>query len=342
MQRNLLYYPSIDIPHKEWLLSALLYADTVSTIVPYTSISDDRMPNDLRELYDQEIYKPVLIEKVLTDYQQEFGEFEQRFISATTSEEFKALSNKKLVDQPGFLFEQKLTMNIKYHLQQEHLIKGQGGLGIATDETVALLYMSFLAQYVAKVTENELVIPSTDLKKYEHIGFNLTKEKMPAFAILLDRVLPVPGPDATLEQVIQFKKDRKDELFQFRKYLSAIQEKIRKAETKEQLLEVLIDARESIEKGIHDLQKTMKDGGIKSVFTSFESLLKLESPKLFATLTAAGIVSTPVNPVVGVITGAIGIAGGMISSYMGSKREVDKADLSYLFKAQKAGIIHAG
>lgn len=342
MDRNLLYYPSIEIPNKEWLLSALLYADSISTIVPYDVMAKPDFDDDLRYLYELKVYRPVYIENVLNDYKQQFGEFEKLFIKATTGEQFKKLSVPGVIDQPAMLYHQKLTSGIRYHLKQEGLIKGEGGMGVVTNETAALLYMALLAQYVAKVSEKDLVIPSTDLKKYEAIAFTLTEEKVPAFTILLDNVLPIPAPGSSVKQIMAFKRVRKDELFHFRQYLNSVQEKLRKAETKSQVLEVLVNTQEEIEKGIRDLERTMKEGGIKAFFTSFESLLKLDSPKLFQTLTAAGIVSTPIHPIAGVATGMIGVAGGMVSSYLTSKREIDQSSLAYLFRAQKAGITPAG
>jgi Family of unknown function (DUF6236) len=276
----------------------------------------------------------------LNDYKKEFFEFEKIFIDTTTSEDFKKLKQGSSINQPTILYHQKLTYNIYQHLKDEHLITGEGSKGIVVaEQNSALLYMALLAQYVAKTSENDLIIPSTDLKQYERIAFELTKDKIPAFTFLLEKALPVPNLDVPIEKIIQFKKDRKDELYQFRKYISSVQDKIKKASDRQEVTEILIDTRESIEKSIHDIEKTLRDGRIKTFFTSFDTLLKIENPKLFGTLAAAGIVTTPINPIAGIVTGAIGVIGGLVSSYLSTNREVEKADLSYLFKAREAGIL---
>jgi hypothetical protein len=339
-KRNLLYYPYIDIPRKDWLYSSILYSDTISTIVPFQSVDDADFPKELKPLYDKGIYKPVFIEQLLNDYKEEFWEFEKIFIETTTGAAFKKLKKGTAIEQPTMLYHQKLTYNIYQHLRNENLIKGEGAKGIVvTEQNSALLYMALLAQYVAKTSQNDLIIPSTDLKQYERIAFELTKDKIPAFTFLLEKSLPVPDLNVPLEKILQFKKDRKDELYQFRKFLNAAQDKIKKASDRQEVTEILIDTRESIEKGIRDIEKTLKDGRIKTFFTSFDTLLKLENPKLFGTLTAAGLVTIPINPIAGIITGLIGVVGGLVSSYLSTNREVGKADLSYLFKARQENII---
>ena len=156
----------------------------------------------------------------------------------------------------------------------------------------------------------------------------------------LDKSLPIPDIDVSLEKIIKFKRERKDELYQFRKYLSNVQSKIRKTNDEQEIIELLIDTRENIEKSIHDISRTLKDFKIKSIFSSFGTLLKIESPKLFGTLTAAGIITTPINPIAGIAAGTLGVVGSMASSYFKIKREIETSEISYLFMAKQECIIN--
>ncbi|SDP13114.1 hypothetical protein SAMN05428975_0420 [Mucilaginibacter sp. OK268] len=342
MERTLLYYPTIDIPAADWLASGLLYADSVSSILPFYGIEDPRIPANLLFLIDSGQYKPVFIERVLGRYMADFREFQDLFIATTSSAEFISKNNKKKEIQGAhfeLLYGQKMTGEIRWHLQERGFIFKQGNGNVLVDELVALYYMGLLAQYVAKVEKNDLIIPSTDDKRYEEIAFGMGAHKAPVFNLILEKVLPVPVAGTDIKAIIKFKKNYEGELIEFRKFISRIQDKIRNAGTPEEAKEILIETAEAIKKGTADIEKIYKDGGIKTFFSSFESLFKVESPKMFQTLMAAGVISAPINPIAGAITGLIGITGGVASSYFNNKKEADKSEFSYLFKAKKQQFI---
>lgn len=339
MERNLLYYPYIDIPNKEWLYSAILYTDSISTIVPYQNIENEKFPEGLKPLLEAGVYKPVFIEQLLRNYTYEFGFFEEYFISSTTSEKFKKMRRDIHIEQPTVLFEEKMTYNIMRHLREQDLIKMTDGNRIFTEQNTALLYMSLLAQYVAKIDNENLVIPSTDLKAYERMAFNLSESKINAYNLLLDRVLPVPSQDVSVKKILKYKQKRRNELLALRTYLNEIQKEINNAENEEHLKEILINSKETIEKGIGDVAKSLKSGRINTMVSSLNSLLKLENPKLFGTLIGAGIIGTTINPLIGVAVGGLSVIGNTVSDYLSTNREMKNHELSYLFQAKKDKII---
>ncbi len=65
-----------------------------------------------------------------------------------------------------------------------------------------------------------------------------------------------------LKAIVEFKISRKDELNNFRKYLSQVQNKIKNAEEREETKEILIDTKEDIQKSIHNISKSLSDAGI--------------------------------------------------------------------------------
>lgn len=341
MSRTLLYYPTIDIPDRRWLHSSILYADKVASIVPY-DIYDSRFPEHLRKLIDEDQYKPFLIETLLASKKREFEEFQEHFVATINSDEFNNELKNEIspsYKQLDTLYLGKMTSRIKRHFEENGLIKDASNDLIVTDEMVSLFYMSVLTQFVTKITKDELIIPSTNDKRYENIGFACSDTKEPAMSFIIENCLPVPADDTPIEKLIEFKKQRRNELLAFRKFLSEVQEKIRKATEEQEVKEIQIDTKEKIEKGINDLVRLSEENSIKTFFTSFESLLKLDNPKLFATLITTGLISTPLQPEIGVVAGLIGIVGGVVSSYYANQREIDKSELSYLFKAKKAEII---
>ena len=340
MERVLLYYPTIDIPNKEWLHSAILYTDKVASIVP----NNDCIHNNstIEFLIDQDQYIPIYIQNVFGHHADEFSEFENLFIDTASSPDFcKLSSNKAEFAKNSFkhIYQSKLTNKIIDYFQDRHLIESVGNDTIQIDGKVALLYMGILAQYVTKVTDDNLIIPSTDVKAYETISYTLVREKNPAFSFIFDKCLPVPMSHTKLEDIIAFKKKRRNELLEFRKFLTRTQDKISKATSSQEVKEIQVETIEAIEKEISELEKLYKDRSIKTFFTSFESLLKLENPKLFQSLTTIGAVTTPINPIAGIATALFGIVGGIASSYLTNNKEINRSELSYLFKAKQQGII---
>src|SRR6187402_3203467 len=126
MERTLLYYPTIDIPDMKWLYSSLLYSDKVSSIVPFSDSGDKRFPKLLKYLIDENQYKPIFIEKLLSRSSNDFYEFENFFIKTTSSQEFQsALNNEKSLSYKNYdtLYGGKMTNNIAQHLKASNLIK---------------------------------------------------------------------------------------------------------------------------------------------------------------------------------------------------------------------------
>jgi hypothetical protein len=339
MERNLLYYPYIDIPNKEWLYSAILYTDSISTIVPYQNVENEEFPESLKPLLDAGVYKPVFIEKLLRSYNNEFQFFEKSFINSTTSEKFKNMKKDVHIEQPTILFEEKMTYNIMNHLKQENLIRRTDGNKIFTEQNTALLYMSLLAQYVAKIDTENLVIPSTDLKEYERMAFDLSESKINAYNLLLDKVLPTPNQEVPIGKILKYKQERRNELLALRAYMKEIQKEINSAENEEHLKSILIDSKEDIEKGLGDIAKSLKSGKIKTIVSSLNSLLKLDNPKLIGTLATAGIIGTTINPLIGAAVGGLSIVGNTVSDYLSVNREIESSELSFLFHAKKDKII---
>lgn len=254
----------------------------------------------------------------------------------------KTLNNESSLsyNQYDTLYGGKMTHRINQYMRETGLIKSVNGDIYVTDEVVSLFYMSLLAQYVTKIIKDDYIIPSTDDRRYQDIGFNSSQQKEPVMNFIMENCLPTPVENTPIKNIIKFKKERRDELLEFRKYLSRVQEKIRKATEEEEIRAIQMDTSENIEKGINDLSRLCQENSIKTFFTSFESLLKLDSPKLFKTLTLSGAITTPLYPILGVISGLIGVSGGIASSYFSNRREIDKSELAYLFKARQEGIIN--
>ena len=344
MERTLLYYPTIDIPNSDWLASALLYTDKVSSILPGDKNDKPKYSDAIKFLIDNGQYKPIFIKNLFTRYTVEIADLEHIFLENYRSILNKKDPGKKSVKMPpgglGLVYASKMTYVIEQHLISNK-IGAKKGETIEMDEELAFFYMGLLAQYVARVTTDDLVIPSTDLESNETIAFGRAKDKVAAFHFMLKNCLPVPAPDTTLEEIVKLKKKRRSELIAFRQFLKKVQDDIGKASTPEEIREIQIDTKESIEKGLADLNKVIKDGKIKAIFSTFSSLIKFEKPKIFSALPAIGL-TTALNPAIGIATGLLSVGGEMVSSYLSKQEKVDSSEFAYLFRARQEGIINWG
>lgn len=335
MKRTLLYYPSISLPQGDWIKSVLLYSDEISSILPSDS---HEFPDEVKILLDNEEYRPMHVRRLLDTSYSDFVKFEERFFNIVASPEFRELSSKKNkipVQNLFHLYQEKLTYNIKTYLDENHLIYDSSHQGeLMVEETAAILYMSLLAQFVTEQDEN-LVIPCTDDPRVEEIAFQLTENKKDSLNLLLDKCLPIPRPDTDIKDIIKYKQKHRDELLRFRQFLSNVQSSLNKAEDSTHIKTILVETKEKIELELNDINSTLRSENIKTGVTSLNSLLKLETPKLFSSLAAAGFITTALSPVAGIVAGSIGVAGTFISSYLETKSKVEKNELSYLFNAQK-------
>ena len=59
MNRTILYYPTIDVPRKDWLRHALLYWDQVSSIVPDDRKIRNRLSGHIDYLIGEGEFRPI-------------------------------------------------------------------------------------------------------------------------------------------------------------------------------------------------------------------------------------------------------------------------------------------
>lgn len=237
-----LFYPTIDIHNEDWLKTAVLFWDKISTIVP-DSISNPYQEHSTQYLHDIGILTPIKVDS------------NQKFIEELTQETIKYLDTKegiKLLTQGkngnnnnrgdqirdiNSMFEihpQKLPYEIQKRLSHGMTTEGW----ISTDSNFANFYMTLLAN---KICERNAIAPLTD----NSLTFNLFDTVKLDNTVVGDKqeidhnyLLHHRGPDINLSQgllmniiiegisisdqtslgdVIKFKTKHKDELGLFRK-----------------------------------------------------------------------------------------------------------------------------
>ena len=338
MERIFLYYPTIDIPKKEWLYNVVLYADKVSSILP--NRDEYYLPDTVKYLRDQDQYSPVYINDLLKKYPAQFRKFEEKFLEAIDDDKFFSRSSDIPKDRRfRSIYNDKMTQTILYELDRRNLIQQQAEKNYLP-ENVAIFYMNVLAQFATEVNEqNNIIIPSTDYKRFSDITFFSRNSNNEAMNLVFENCLPMPDLNTSMDKVIDFKRKHRDDLLRFRQFLSNINTNLIEARDRTDINEILILTKEKIELELNTLGKIYKKNKIKTIITSIDSLLSLENPKLFESLLAVGILSTTINPAFGMGVAGIAVGVKLIDSFIENREKLQTNELNYLFEAKRQSLI---
>lgn len=364
MNRTILYYPTIDIPRKTWLRHALLYWDEVSSIVPKSW--DDKLliklSPDIHYLMDEEQFRPIKPEDLIfkTDNWEIFQNFQKEFKEIVSSTEFRSYISRRNNNQNYRIHSNKIentsrihcnktSDSIYYYLEEQGLANRQRDNDwINFEENTALLYMSLLAKYLAEI-DSEYTTIGTDFGAYEKFNFKPVSENagVPVVNFNLNNFLPTPKDNVPFERIIDFKRQRKDNLKHFNKTLSEFQTKISKSTSNIEIKETALNFQDTLQNSVADLNAVLKDGNIAHTLKSLKSVISLKSP---TTLTAIGsivnnkidLVNIPFDMNVwGVVAvGAIELTASYIERRNNQTKLLRESPFSYVYYAQKQGILH--
>jgi len=200
-------------------------------------------------------------------------------------------------------------------------------------EDIADIIMSILAKYLA-ICDEDYTIPATDKKKYEEIGFKIKKVRKDISnqAIALNfflKKLPTPKDDVSLQDIIQFKRERYDELIEFRNFMLNFVNKFQEAQTIEEIKEVLINFEETFNKKKREIEKMLKDSRIDFKFTTVKTLIPLSISRSVIDNFLAYI--KPIFVRIGV---------NFMETFIKAKKQIEKNELAYLYYAEKEGILN--
>lgn len=345
MERILLYYPTTNIPDGAWLRNSLLYTDKVSSILPY-DLGNDHVTDVTKLLLDEELYNPIYISDVLNSYHPEYEIFEKNFIGTIESEAFKKVKTDSLQyysqnTSDYEMFKSKFTNRIVQFLSDNQLLEDRPWGEVAVEKNTAAIYLGMLADYLARISKDKIT-PSTDEQSFEDLVFRLADKRVETFKIQLNDCLPTPMPDVKLKDIIKFKKKRSQEINQFRKVLSVTEAKINSVNNNEERKDIMIQFKEDLEIEIKDIKKLLGDSKLDFVLSGFSSLLDFKQKEIVGTISGLGFVGAGLItslPLVGLGAGVILLTGTLVSSYKKITRQIQENSLSYIYYAQKAGIL---
>lgn len=249
---NALYYPYIDIQNSEWLKTAVLFWDSVSTIVP-SSIRQPYEYQDSQYLADVGFLTPIHvdsfdeavvgIENEAIDYIKSDEFF--NFVIFTETDEFSIHQDKMSTRLQERMFEElseigiypeKLSHELRHYLGDRFYVFGHRfgtSRGYHFEPAFASFYMTLLAN---KICENHSLALVTDsmasnrLSNTVRFGTpnsiysrrrNVNQNRFEQ-GLLLDLIINDLriSPDNDIEAIIKFKREHKDELGLFRTNLA--------------------------------------------------------------------------------------------------------------------------
>ncbi len=221
--KDMIYYPGFETRNENWLKFALLYFDVLRPIIPYTMRSESTY---LSENFQRVMGETDLIEPYRPDYTEgkcasilACEEFE-KYLHAPEQYKayFLARRSVNLIEkwrsvqyQDCTLFEGKYSQDFfEYCIENKLATPCYEGIKISYD--LAFVYMSLLADIIAKQNEYEMI---TDVKKYSNFLISkdllLSKKKRNRIEAVRNNItveLPANLTDIPLDAIINLRKSK--------------------------------------------------------------------------------------------------------------------------------------
>lgn len=284
-----LYYPTIDIPEENWLKSAILYWDEIQTIVP-TSIKNPYQNRLTQTLNDKgiltafEINPDNKLVEGLSDTVMKYINEASNFLLNENSESVSIHTEK--LPREFRLHPEKLPYEIRHLIERN--IDDEGWF--RTNSEFGSFYMSLLANKIcedksfALLTDNSIASNLTEQARLDNrVQFGERDYYRPNERTTLNLSqglltnLIVKGvklaPNTSVEKIIEFKNNHKDELGQFRTNLLKLVNNVNKESSLDAIKQQVSDIyKDEFLPGLNNLEKAL-DGSQIKWFS--ESILKV-------------------------------------------------------------------
>jgi hypothetical protein len=360
-RRTILYYPTIAIPAGTWLRQAALYWDEVAAIVPERWEATNEYPSDIRALSDAGQFRPIRPEDLFRPSYD---------VSAVKSlwRDFRSrlddpLFTRQLTQGPGAHLGKRgflLTYDVwneKLPIQGDKLIDdlvrrkllrrptGDENDVYWLEPNTALLYLGLLAKYLADKDAN-YTVPGTDQSIYERLIFDPVKGMghVNCVDVRLNRVLPVPAADVSMNDIVRFKHERRDELLAFRVDLDKFQRELAVAESHDEAKRISTVFAEQIALRVGNLTRVLHEARVENWVGSVKALINVKSPAFWAaTAGAAFAVSNPIAWATAgfALAGTVELATRQIGGWVKQSAVLAKEPVAFLYHAERQGILPA-
>lgn len=344
MKRRILYYPTINITDGIWLRNALLYWDEISSIMPYQN-DDFEISPEIQNLMDTHYYVPTRPDDIMySDLYSEFidevkikiNEYNPRLHK---SGNFSSIHKSKVEPTFCHLHNSKISYDILPLLQEKsEILYSENGQWIYIEEELSNIYMAVLAKYLAAINYEDTVIGSDKQSNEDYVYKTKTatcrhNNRQP-FLNYKCSILPIPNMDTSIEEIIDFKRSRADELLKFRQQLNAFEERLSNASDIVEIKSLCIEFEEKLAINANDIQRVMKERRWRLKPSLMNTLVGISLPGILNTIEMFGV---PIN----LTYKGIGIAAGTALSIYLSFKDAGNIRRSGLVDNPYSYIYHA-
>ncbi len=350
-KRTILYYPTISVPTSHWLRRSLLYWDEIGSIVPrrYEEETANAFSSEIDYLKAEGEFRPFYPEELVHRWDK-VQELVKELRDTIESPKFRGLlPRREMRHQYSRIHVDKVSDSVVDYLQTKGLAQRdkEDWNWIKCENRTALLYMAVLAKYLAD-EDSMSTVPGTDFQEFENLIYRGIKPS-DGFACLTTNylnVVPVPREDVPLRDILNFKRKHRVELLAFREQLNEFQKSLRTCQNKAEAHDIAATFSEKTARGLADLQSSLEDSKLATVAGSFKTIIKLDSPSLWATAAlllgqATQIADIPVQWSMA----GVGMLGAIeMTKYLADKRNEERATLrdsafAYLYHAKRKRIL---
>ena len=353
MAQSILYYPTIDIRDGTWLRNALLYWDSISSIVPYENY--EALSPELLYLEHCNVYRPVFPQELFrSKYADSFTSaviariqrlehsrsFQHRFASVLSPQNMycEKIYAPEMYEQ---IHCRKMTPVPYDYLQDHGFLEVTESRGwIAMNSQVASIYMRTLAEFIVKCREEDIVI-GTDIAKNQQALYTRARpqENTACIAISLNNCLPQPSMDVGFEELLDFKSRHQQELLEFRTKLRNFETSLAASQNMKELKFQTEKFKESWQLSLKQSEKMFTKSQVPFMLGTLVTLLS--APSIVGSL--ENLVPVQNKPIMSAAllggTAMIGIWQKFLNYRNKVSEQRSSAGFSYLLKASKAGII---
>ncbi len=340
-KRILLYYPSIVIRNPGWIRKSILYWDEIRTIVPAEQTAQILIETnkDIRALRRIGAYSSFNPEPYVTDN----TGFADEFIAIIESNDFQQNFLRGISGEGIDLYPAKM-----HHRLAKYLVSiGLGRINHHTkmlnvQRSVAYLYMSILAKFLAEKDENDNVVPGTDYALYQTLIYKADNDDngIPGMSLNLQNLLPTPRSDVSIEQILEFKEKHQIELAKFNKFLYDSQNALRSSSSSKELKEQLFFFSEELKINLHQLLDIAQSEKIPLVLGAVETIFKIEAPAILGVLALGLTIPSEISIGGSLVVGAVTLSKYILDKRNEKKQRLSSNPYSYLYYAQEKGIIN--
>lgn len=339
MSKDILYYPTIKFKKKdyEWLWRSALLWDRIYRIVPK----------------NYSFQEPLNIEKLCSEGDIGFKLYPEEYKEPVSKEFVKKLKtgffnfshfnlHKSLYNDPNYepiytLHKEKLSYYL-FETLKEFNLSVDNGDWIKVPAVVGNFYMSSLASYMAEKNKLALSTGDNDSWKISALWLNKVEAEYEEFerwtntppqeelvSLFINDIFPTNILDLTPEEILKFRKKRKDERKEFIDALENFRNRLSGIADKKIIKDLISEEQKKVEFALNQYKKSMDilgavkfSGGISSLISLAASIFAVDS-------------TNPVFPITAAFSAGVGFVAGFLKKY----KTPNETPYSYLIHLKK-------